>query len=124
MKAPPPVAITLRPSSISRAITRRSPSRKPASPYLSKYLGNAHPRRMGDLLIGIDEGQAEARGKAAADGGFANPHHADQHNRPVIPRFLKICCFVACRARLYSHAHSAQKRIYPRLYSGGPTRKS
>ena len=37
-----------------------------------------------DLFIGIDEAQAQARGKAPADGGFAHAHHADQHDRAAL----------------------------------------
>ena len=36
-----------------------------------------------DLGIGIDKGDAEPRRQPAPDGGFARPHHADEHDQPL-----------------------------------------
>ena len=41
---------------------------------------NAASRRGLDLLVRIDEGQAERLGQAAADGGLAGPHQAHEHD--------------------------------------------
>ncbi|MGY3106695.1 hypothetical protein ACVWW7_003322 [Bradyrhizobium sp. LM6.9] len=40
-----------------------------------------HAGRRLDLGVGIDEGQLEPDRHAAADRGFAYPHHADEHDR-------------------------------------------
>jgi len=42
---------------------------------------DGHPRASFNLRIGVDEGQAKARGKPFADGGLSRAHHADQHDR-------------------------------------------
>lgn len=45
-------------------------------------IGHAHPGGEFDFVIGIDEGQVQAAGKAAPDGGLADAHQAHQHDRP------------------------------------------
>ena len=36
-----------------------------------------------DLVVAVDEVAAEPAGEAAADGGLAGAHHADEHDRPA-----------------------------------------
>ena len=83
MNAPPPVAITFGDPSISRAMTRRSPSRKVGLAEPLEYFCDGHSGRFLDFLIGVDEIEAQAARQPAADAGFADAHHPDQHDRPV-----------------------------------------
>src|SRR5690606_23945920 len=41
---------------------------------------DTHPRRLFDLLVAVDEAPAELGGEAAADGGLAGAHHADEND--------------------------------------------
>ncbi len=61
-------------------MTRRSPSRKAGSPKRCENFADAVAGRGLDLMVGIEEGQAEGRGQAAADGGLAGAHQTDQHD--------------------------------------------
>jgi hypothetical protein len=44
---------------------------------------DALARRALDLIVGVHERQAEARGETAPDGGLAATGHADQNDRPA-----------------------------------------
>src|SRR4029077_11651741 len=83
--------------SSNRAITRASPSRKYGSPPGAKIsgIGNRAPAPISisggrhrkhspatALETGVEKRQPQPRRQPAADGGFARPHHADQHDRP------------------------------------------
>ena len=48
-----------------------------------EYFTDGTAGRRLDLGIGIDEGQAQTLREAAADGGFAGPHQANQDDRPI-----------------------------------------
>ena len=48
---------------------------------MGENIGDAHPGRLFDFRVGVNERNAEPRGQPAADGGFAYAHHADQHDR-------------------------------------------
>jgi len=53
---------------------------------LAEPLENLGDRQLGaglDLVVGVDEGQAELHGEPFADRGLAGPHHADEHDRPA-----------------------------------------
>ena len=65
MNAPPPVAITRGGPATRRAMTRRSPSRKCASPWRSKISAIFMPAARLDLLVRIDELHASAFSPAA-----------------------------------------------------------
>ena len=39
-----------------------------------------HPAALLDLVIGIDEGQAQAMGQALADAALARAHQPDEHD--------------------------------------------
>ena len=60
-------------------MTRRSPSRNSGFAEAGEQLGDAAAGGLFDLGIGVAEGQAEAEGEPAADGGLAGAHQADQH---------------------------------------------
>ena len=49
-------------------------------------LGDRHLRAGFDLVVGVDEGEAELLGEPFADRGLARPHHADEHDRPATQR--------------------------------------
>ena len=49
---------------------------------LEDILDRAAGRRL-DLLVGVDEGQADARGKAPTDAGLADSHKADKDDRSL-----------------------------------------
>ncbi len=55
-----------------------------------KNVGDAHAGGFLDLGIGIDKRHAKPRAEAAADRGFADPHHADQHDRAVAQSAARI----------------------------------
>ncbi|PAV92941.1 hypothetical protein WR25_04462 [Diploscapter pachys] len=44
-------------------------------------LGDGHARRLLDRVVGVDEGQPQAGGKAAPHGRLADPHQPDEHDR-------------------------------------------
>ena len=85
-KAPPPVDSTLGPSLEQ---TGDHPALAVAKIGFAEPLedfGDRHLRAGLDLVVGVDERQAELVGEALADRGLAGPHHADQHDRPAAQR--------------------------------------
>ena len=81
MNAPPPVASTCGPLSSNRAMTRASPLRKYGFAVTGKNIGDAHTGGFLNLRIGIDKRDRQPGGEPAADRRFADPHHADEHDR-------------------------------------------
>ena len=83
MKAPPPVAKHLRAGAQQPSQHLALAFAEIGLPVLGEDILNALAGRLLDLLVGVDEGQAQARGKAAPDSRFAAAHQADHDDRFV-----------------------------------------
>ena len=83
MKAPPPV-----PSTTLGFLEQPRDDRDLAGAEIGLAMQledvlDRHPRGLLDLLVAVDEVAVEPVGEAAADGGLARAHHADEHERPA-----------------------------------------
>ena len=85
MKAPPPVDSTCGPLSSRRRMTRCSSARNSGLAIALEQIRDRHARDAFDLVVAVDEGQAEHRRHLAADRRLAGAHQADEDDRARCP---------------------------------------